>query len=131
MKPFFYSLLLTLTTAALAAPSPTPAAIPNTCYLFAYFPNNGEYGLHLAWSTNGLKWEALKGGKSFLTPVVGKFQTDARPLHHHRPRRHLSHGLEGQMVMPQGIRHGTAFVVPGAVVRELLKPDNILEGVKQ
>jgi hypothetical protein len=27
--------------------------------------------LHLAWSVDGLKWKALKGGKSFLTPLVG------------------------------------------------------------
>jgi hypothetical protein len=41
-------------------------------YLFSYFINNGEDGLHLAWSTNGYHWEALHGGKSFLTPKVGE-----------------------------------------------------------
>ncbi|HMP83861.1 MAG TPA: glycoside hydrolase family 43 protein [Verrucomicrobiota bacterium] len=46
--------------------------LPQTCYLFSYFTGNGEDGLHFAWSRDGLKWEALKGGKSFLTPVVGK-----------------------------------------------------------
>jgi DUF1680 family protein len=45
--------------------------LPKTCYRFSYFLNNGEDGLHLAWSTDGLKWKALKGGKSFLTPAVG------------------------------------------------------------
>lgn len=48
------------------------ADIPANCYLFSYFLGNGEDGLHLAWSPDGLKWEALKDGKSFLTPVVGK-----------------------------------------------------------
>ena len=40
-------------------------------YLFSYFVGNGEDGLHLAWSTNALRWEALKGGASFLRPEVG------------------------------------------------------------
>ena len=41
-------------------------------YLFSYFIGNGEDGLHLASSTDGLKWEALKNNKSFLTPTAGK-----------------------------------------------------------
>jgi beta-galactosidase len=41
-------------------------------YLFAYFVGNGEDGLHLAYSYDGLEWKALKDGKSFLTPTVGK-----------------------------------------------------------
>ena len=48
------------------------AELPETCYLFSYFLKNGEDGLHLAWSTDGLKWQALNGGKSFLKPEVGK-----------------------------------------------------------
>ena len=51
-----------------------PAAaenIPAKSYLFSYFTGNGEDGLHLAWSADGLKWESLKSGKSFLTPGVG------------------------------------------------------------
>jgi beta-xylosidase len=40
-------------------------------YLFAYFVGNGEDGLHLASSRDGLAWTALKGGASFLTPAVG------------------------------------------------------------
>lgn len=41
-------------------------------YLFSYFKNNGEDGLHLAYSTDGLKWAALKGDSSFLKPTVSK-----------------------------------------------------------
>lgn len=41
-------------------------------YLFSYFVKNGEDGLHFAYSTDGLHWKALKGGKSFLKPTVGK-----------------------------------------------------------
>jgi len=40
-------------------------------YMFSYFMGNGEDGLHLATSNDGLKWEALNNNKSFLTPAVG------------------------------------------------------------
>jgi hypothetical protein len=43
----------------------------NEVYMFSYFMNNGEDGLHLACSNDGLKWEALKNNQSFLTPAVG------------------------------------------------------------
>jgi hypothetical protein len=43
-----------------------------TCYLFTFFTGNGEDGLHLAWSGDGYKWEALNGGKSYLKPEVGE-----------------------------------------------------------
>jgi len=41
-------------------------------YLFSYFVDNGQDGLHLAYSTDGLKWTALNEGKSYLSPTVGK-----------------------------------------------------------
>jgi beta-xylosidase len=41
-------------------------------HLFSYFKGNGEDGLHLAYSTDGLKWQALKNDSSFLTPTAGK-----------------------------------------------------------
>lgn len=41
-------------------------------YLFSYFVDNGQDGLHLAFSTDGLKWSALNDGKSYLTPTIGK-----------------------------------------------------------
>lgn len=44
----------------------------NEAYLFSYFVGNGEDGLHLAYSFDGFKWEALKNGGSFLKPLVGK-----------------------------------------------------------
>ena len=40
-------------------------------YLFSYFMGNGEDGLHLAFSYDGLEWKALNNNKSFLTPAVG------------------------------------------------------------
>jgi acetyl esterase/lipase len=40
--------------------------------LFSYFKDNGEDGLHLAYSTDGYRWESLKNDTSFLVPEVGK-----------------------------------------------------------
>jgi hypothetical protein len=40
-------------------------------YLFSYFTGNGEDGLHLAYSYDGFKWDALNNGQSFLKPQVG------------------------------------------------------------
>ncbi|KAA6342531.1 beta-galactosidase [termite gut metagenome] len=41
-------------------------------YLFSYFLENGKDGLHLAYSYDGLKWEALHKGNFLLAPEVGK-----------------------------------------------------------
>lgn len=41
-------------------------------YLFSYFTDNGQDGLHYASSTDGLQWSALRQGASYLTPEVGK-----------------------------------------------------------
>jgi len=43
----------------------------NEVYLFTSFRGNGEDGLHLAYSRDGLQWTALKGDKTFLAPKVG------------------------------------------------------------
>lgn len=40
-------------------------------YVFSYFKGNGEDGLHLAWSDDGLNWTALNNDQSFLQPQVG------------------------------------------------------------
>ena len=40
--------------------------------LFSYFVDNGQDGLHFASSTDGLTWNVVKNGKSFLKPNVGK-----------------------------------------------------------
>ena len=54
-----------------AATRPGPASSEN-CFLFSYFVDNGEDGLHLARSADGYKWQALGGDKRFLAPKVGK-----------------------------------------------------------
>lgn len=40
-------------------------------YIFTYFTGNGEDGLHLAHSADGLTWTALNEGNSFLKPEIG------------------------------------------------------------
>jgi beta-galactosidase len=41
-------------------------------YLFSYFINNGQDGLHLAYSNDGLNWQVMNDGKSYLAPQIGK-----------------------------------------------------------
>lgn len=65
-RPPLVALLLTCTWGLHAAD------IPDTCHLFTSFRGNGEDGLHLAWSADGLVWTALNGDRSFLKPQVGK-----------------------------------------------------------
>ena len=73
---FFIRLLacaLFLIAPSLRAQESASTDIPKTCYLFAYFGHE-KGGLHLAWSTDGLKWNAImEGGKEkiFLKPTVG------------------------------------------------------------
>ncbi|MCF7975437.1 MAG: glycoside hydrolase family 43 protein [Phycisphaerae bacterium] len=52
-------------------PAKTQASKEPTAYLFSYFLDNGQDGLHLAYSEDGLTWTALKSGQSFLAPAVG------------------------------------------------------------
>ncbi|HOK95312.1 MAG TPA: glycoside hydrolase family 43 protein [Anaerohalosphaeraceae bacterium] len=48
-----------------------------TVWLFSYFKGNGEDGLHLAYSTDGMVWRPLKNDESFLRPqVAGKLMRD-------------------------------------------------------
>lgn len=55
---------------AISCRSAVPDGEPE--YLFSYFLGNGQDGLHLAHSTDGLHWTALNDGQSLLTPTVGK-----------------------------------------------------------
>ena len=43
-----------------------------TVYLFCYFKNNGQDGLHLAYSEDGYRFTALNKDSSFLKPTAGK-----------------------------------------------------------
>ncbi|WP_367389875.1 glycoside hydrolase family 43 protein [Lewinella sp. LCG006] len=44
----------------------------DTVYLFSFFKNNGQDGLHLAYSSDGLNWTALNNNQSYLAPTVGE-----------------------------------------------------------
>ena len=41
-------------------------------FMFSYFKGNGEDGLHLATSSDGLNWTALNHDSAILKPMVGK-----------------------------------------------------------
>ncbi len=68
---FIKELLYKIAIAAAVVVS-TQEMIADDVYLFSYFKNNGQDGLHLAYSRDGLKWVALNDNRSFLTPAVGK-----------------------------------------------------------
>jgi hypothetical protein len=59
-------LLLLVTFTGLFAQANKPA------YLFAYFKDNGQDGLHYAYSNDGYQWTVLKDDQSFLSPAVSK-----------------------------------------------------------
>ncbi|HTH30073.1 MAG TPA: glycoside hydrolase family 43 protein, partial [Lacibacter sp.] len=65
MKRFVYLLMLLFPVAVTAQSN-------DSVYIFAYFKNNGQDGLHLAYSNDGFKWSALKNDSSFLRPTVAK-----------------------------------------------------------
>jgi hypothetical protein len=72
LKPLIFGVTLALLgggSLGMAQEGNTPA---ESAYLFTYSTKNGEDGLHLAWSSDGYKWEALNAGQSYLTPTVGK-----------------------------------------------------------
>jgi hypothetical protein len=56
--------LLTLEDAGMAAKGSGP-------WVFSYFLDNGQDGLHLAYSRDGLKFTPLGGGQPFLATAVG------------------------------------------------------------
>ncbi len=60
-------LLLAATTCT--RQSPSPAREPDA-YLFSYFTRNGEDGVHLAYSRDGIHWRPLNGGRAVITPAL-------------------------------------------------------------
>jgi len=44
--------------------------------LFSYFRGNGEDGLHLAASKDGLNWNALNNDESFLIKLISQKEPD-------------------------------------------------------
>jgi hypothetical protein len=64
-----FTLLLTSTFIFSSASAQTNTG---NIYLFSYFKNNGQDGLHLAYSNNGYTFTALKNDSSFLKPILSK-----------------------------------------------------------
>jgi hypothetical protein len=54
------------------APLTPPKKKPES-YLMAFYLGDGRTGLHLAWSENGLNWQPLRKGKSFVRPGIGDY----------------------------------------------------------
>jgi len=76
-KPIMLALALGVFAPLLCAGASVPAATPAAAsaaqsefLLFAYFKGEKD-GLHLAWSSDGFHWTALKSDKVFLVPQVG------------------------------------------------------------
>jgi hypothetical protein len=65
IKYLFIALITLQTGIAWAQPG-------DTIYMFSYFKNNGQDGLHLAYSFNGYSFTALHHDSSFLKPVISK-----------------------------------------------------------
>lgn len=73
MKKLFYLALLSLLLSACGGKQKQKEEVVNEkeVYLFSYFKDNGD-GLHLAYSTDGLKWEPLFNDSIILKPLVGE-----------------------------------------------------------
>jgi len=70
--PAFNTFPLLLAAAAAAALAVAEAAPRGTGpWVFSYFIDNGQDGMHLAYSRDGLKWTPLNGGRPYLAPTVG------------------------------------------------------------
>lgn len=63
--------LVALTAIAIANPGPARAG-DDQALLFSFFRNNGEDGLYLATSENGLTWTALNSDRPLVRPEVGE-----------------------------------------------------------
>jgi GH43 family beta-xylosidase len=63
----------------------------DSVFLFSYFKNNGEDGLHLAYSEDGYQYHALRSDSSFLKPTVSndKLMRDPCIIRGHDGRFHM------------------------------------------
>jgi hypothetical protein len=61
-----------LSVAAVLVISTLHAQSPDSVYVFCYFNNNGQDGLHLAYSNDGYNWTALNKDSAVLKPTVAK-----------------------------------------------------------
>ena len=72
-KPKLSALIILLFIYSSQLFSQSIAKEKDSILLFSYFKEpNGLDGLHLAYSSDGLNWTALKNDKSFLKPEIGE-----------------------------------------------------------
>ena len=70
--PFWRHCILALSLLTLSACGLVENSLPaDDVYLFSSFRANGQDGLHLAMSQDGLNWHALNQDKSLLKPAIG------------------------------------------------------------
>lgn len=72
MKNLIYLLAYVIVFTACTGKKQQETKEEKEVYYFSYFKGNGEDGLHLAISEDGLTWTALRGDSSFLAPQLGK-----------------------------------------------------------
>lgn len=72
LRPVTVTLLLVLFALSNISVFQCASSESRTVYLFSYFKGNGEDGLHLAYSKDGLTWQALNDDQSILRPRVGE-----------------------------------------------------------
>ena len=66
------TLFSAITGWALSVLSAGAQADPDEVLLFSFFRGNGETGLYLAWSEDGLHWDEIKPDHVWLAPAVGE-----------------------------------------------------------
>jgi hypothetical protein len=71
MKNLILVLALVLIHCLIEAEDSGTEVPPHSAYIFTSFRGNGEDGLHLAYSHEGLTFTPIKGDQSFLEPTVG------------------------------------------------------------
>ncbi|MFI5239431.1 MAG: hypothetical protein ACHQQP_06435, partial [Gemmatimonadales bacterium] len=67
------TLAATISTLACASARNTAQTDDSTvpqAYLFSYFTRNGEDGVHLAYSHDGVNWLPINGGRAVIKPAI-------------------------------------------------------------
>jgi len=73
MKKALFTLIVLFATLYNLLVSAQSSQLSNdSVYMFCYFKNNGEDGLHLAFSNDGYNWKAMFNDSSVLKPTVSK-----------------------------------------------------------
>lgn len=65
-----YAVVVAAAACAHGAGSGQPNPKEPQAFLFSYFTRNGEDGVHLAYSKDGIAWLPLNGGRSVITPAI-------------------------------------------------------------